>query len=266
MRNAFRLAVLAAWPLLAAAPSPEDCVWSVAQALSNGDAAAFREAFDPAMPGLKAIERNAAALTAQTQVESRIQFDHISGEAAERLIELDWAMDITQRGGVPGLTHRSAKVRCRVVDRGSRWRIASFEPADLFAPPPDITALWDMFHSAANALDNGDAPRFLSFFDPVFAAKVHLEQTIRSDIAAGELQPSLELVANEGDDRSRKVDIDWAIDLGEWDAIEGVGETSIPGAVTTRKSDRVTFRVTRIGKKWRIESFEPPDFFQLAQQ
>jgi hypothetical protein len=255
MRNAFGLAVLAAWPLLAAGTSPADFVLGVAQTLSTGNAAAFREAFDPAMPGLNALQRGAGALIAQAQAESRIQVNRISGEAGERLLELDWALDITQRGGIPGLTHRTAKVRCRLVDRGGRWRIAFFEPADFFAPPPDMAALWDMFHEVAGALDNGDVPRFLSFFDPAFAAKVHLEQAVRGAMAGGEVQPSLDLVANEGDDRLRAVGIDWAMDL-----VETNGNGS--GVVKVRKNDRITFRVARIGKKWRIESFEPADFFQ----
>ena len=257
MRNAFGLAVLAAWPLLAAGTSPADFVLGVAQTLSTGNAAAFREAFDPAMPGLKALQRGAGALIAQAQAESRIGFDRMSGEGAERLLELDWALDITQRGGIPGLTHRAAKVRCRLVDRGGRWAIASFEPADFFAPPPDMGALWDMFHEVASALNNGRdyVPQFLSFFDPAFAAKAHLEQAVRGAMASGELQPSLDLVTNEGDDRVRTVGIDWAMDL-----VETNGNGS--GVVKVRKNDRITFRVARIGKKWRIESFEPADFFQ----
>jgi len=266
MRNAFGLAVLAAWPLLAAGTSPADFVLGVAQTLSTGDAAAFREAFDPAMPGLNALQRGAGALIAQAQAESRIQVNRISGEAGERLLELDWALDITQRGGIPGLTHRTAKVRCRMVDRGGRWRIASFEPADFFAPPPDMAALWNMFHDAASALNNGDVAQFLSFFDPVFAGRTHLKQAVaelqsiatsQRDVSGSELQPSLDLVVNEGDDRLRTVGIDWAMDLVE---VNSNGS----GVVRVRKNDRVTFRVARIGKKWRIESFEPADFFQLA--
>jgi hypothetical protein len=98
-------------------------------------------------------------------------------------------------------------------------------------------------------------PQFLSFFDPAFAAKAHLEQAVRGAMASGELQPSLDLVTNEGDDRVRTVGIDWAMDL-----VETNGNGS--GVVKVRKNDRITFRVARIGKKWRIESFEPADFFQ----
>ena len=111
MRRAFPLTVLVAWPILAAGTSPADFVLGVAQSLSDGDAVAFREAFDPAMPGLAALQRGAGALIAQAQVESRIQLGRISGDAGERLLEPDWALDITQRGGIPGLTHRTAKVR-----------------------------------------------------------------------------------------------------------------------------------------------------------
>jgi hypothetical protein len=258
-RSAFGLTVLAAWPLLGAGASPADFVLGVAKTLSTGDAGAFREAFDPAMPGLKALQRGAGALMAQAQAESRIEFDRISGEGAERLLELDWALDITQRGGIPGLTHRSAKVRCRLADHGGRWLIASFEPADFLAPPPDMGALWDMFHEVASALNNGRdyVPQFLSFFDPAFAAKVHLEQGVRGAMAGGELQPSLDLATNEGDDRVRTVGIDWAMDLVEMN-VNG------SGVVKVRKNDHVTFRVARTGKRWRIESFEPADLFQSA--
>jgi hypothetical protein len=263
--------VLAAWPLSAAGPSPVDFVWGVALALSNGDTAAFHEAFDPAMPGFKAVQSGADALMAQARVESHIQFHQASGEGPERTLELDWSLDITQRGGIPGLTHRAAKVRCRLVDRGGKWRITSFEPADLFAPPPDMAGMWNMFHEAASALNNGDIGEFLRFFDPAFAAKIHLKDavaefqvvsTIERDVATNELQPSLDLVLNEGDDRARTVGIDWAMDL-----VQGMANTelssTVSGVVNVRKNDRVTFRVARDGKKWRIESFEPADFFQM---
>jgi hypothetical protein len=257
---------LLAWPLLAAGTSPRDAVWSVAQALSHRDAAAFQEAFDPAMPGFKLFLRGASALIAQADVESRIQFGSISGQAAERFVELDWALDITQREGIPGLTHRSTKVRCRVVERGGQWRIASLEPADFLAPPPDVAGMWDMFHEVASALNNGDIERFLSFFDPAFAAKVNLRQAVaglqalatsHGGVSGSELQPSLDLQVNEGDDKTRTVGIDWEMDLV-------AVNNGVSGVVNARKSDRVTFRVARIGKKWRIESFDPEDFFQLA--
>ena len=271
-RNVLALAVLLACPLLAAETSPTDFVWSVAEALSNGDTAAFRESFDPSMPGLKAFERNAAALMAQAGVESRIEFGPISGVGGERLLDLDWTLDITQREGIAGLTHRTAKVHCRLLDRGGHWRIASFEPADFFSPAPDMAAMWDMFHDLASAMNNGDVGQFLSFFDPAFAAKIHLREAVAplqafSDmqgrpVSGVELQPSLELVTNEGDDRLRTVAIDWAIDLASVDSSD-TGPPA-PGVVNVRKSNRVTFRVAKIGKKWRTESFEPADFFEMT--
>jgi hypothetical protein len=263
MAGALGSILLAAGSLMAAEVAPLDFLLGAAQALGRGDMGAFREVFDPAMPGLGALNRAAQALAAQAQVESRI--DPVSMVAhSDRELLLDWSLEITQRGGVPGVTHRHAKVRCTLRLRGDTWRITSFEPADFFAPPPDMSALWNMFQEAASALNNGNVPQFLSFFDPAFAARTRLEQTIRADVAAGEVQPSLELAVNEGDDRLRTVSIDLALDLAAWDAIETGMDTNVPGALKTRKRDRVTFRVARNGKHWRIESFEPADFFELA--
>jgi hypothetical protein len=222
------------------------------------------------MPGLKALQRNAAALMSQAGVESRLEFGPISGAGNERLLDVDWSLEITQREGIPGITHRAAKVHCKLVDAAGHWRIASFEPAGFFAPPPDMHAMWDMFHDAASALNSGDVDQFLGFFDPAFAAKIHLRDAVASlqafsnmngrPVSALELQPSLDLQSNEGDDRMRSVGIDWAMDLA---AISHSDAGSTPGAVQLRKSALVSFHVAKIGKKWRIESFTPPDFFEL---
>ena len=266
------LLALAAGPLLAAQTSPTDLVWSVAQALSRNDAAAFAEAFDPSMQGLKAFERNARNLMSQADVESRIEFGPVSGAGSQRTLDADWTLDITQREGIPGVTHRTARVHCKLVDRGGNWRIASFDPPDFFAPPPDMNAMWNMFHDLASALNNGDVDQFLSFFDPAFAARIHLREAVAPlhasfnmhgrPVSAVELQPSLDLETNEGDDRLRSVAIDWAMDLAAVDS----WDTGPPaaGAVNTRKSGLVTFRVAKIAKRWRIESFLPADFFDMT--
>jgi murein L,D-transpeptidase YcbB/YkuD len=113
------------WDLLAAAAS----------ALSEGNAAAFMDCFDPKMPGYESLRADVAALVLEAEPRSSIEMVTNRGDGQTRALEADWLLDIVQRQGSMGSTRREERVKVRAAKAGKRWRIVAFEPAGFFAPP-----------------------------------------------------------------------------------------------------------------------------------
>jgi hypothetical protein len=119
---------------------------------------------------------------------------------------------------------------------------------------------WELIGSAARALseatalpppNRGTAIPFLSFFD----SKMPGYETLRTNVTAlvnqADLQSTLDLLSNEGDDRARTVEVDWTLRI-----------TDLATSVTTsQRRERVKCRVEKQVKKWRIVSLEPLAFF-----
>jgi hypothetical protein len=131
------LLILAAGIRLRADAAQEvwDLLTSVASAIGEGNAARCLAAFDPAMPGMAELRANIQALVKGSEVQVSIDLVEREEDAAGQSLELDWLMTITQRDDAARATRRREKVKCRVEKGGKKWRIVSFEPAGLFAPP-----------------------------------------------------------------------------------------------------------------------------------
>ena len=112
-----------------------DLFTSMASALSAGDATAFLNAFDPAMPGYEALRTGVAALLRQAEVQSSIELVEDEGDDRSRAVELDWLVQIVERQDGAVAARRHERVKCRVEKSGKNWRIASLEPLQFFAPP-----------------------------------------------------------------------------------------------------------------------------------
>ena len=108
---------------------------SVASALGEGNAARILAAFDPAMPGFEALRTDIRALVLGSEVQASIDLVESEGDSGSQSLQLDWLLHITQRDGAAHATRRREKVKCRIEKRGKQWRIVSFEPLGLFAPP-----------------------------------------------------------------------------------------------------------------------------------
>ena len=112
-----------------------DLFTSMASALSAGDAAAFLNAFDPAMPGYEALRAGVTALLREAEVQSSIELVEEEGDDGNRAVELDWLVHIVDRQDGAVAERRRERVKCRVEKSGKKWRIASLEPLQFFAPP-----------------------------------------------------------------------------------------------------------------------------------
>jgi murein L,D-transpeptidase YcbB/YkuD len=121
----------------AADPAQEvwDLLTQVASALSERNPAAFLEAFDPAMPGYEKLREHVTALLRNAAVQSAIELESDEGNGQSRTLELAWLLRIRPEPEATSSTKREQRVKCRVEKAGRKWRIVSFEPLALFAPP-----------------------------------------------------------------------------------------------------------------------------------
>jgi hypothetical protein len=103
----------------------EDLIASAASALSAGKPELFLEAFDPSMPDFEKLRYEVVGLTGQADLSCSIEVLGNEGDDAVRTLTLDWILRID----------RQKTVKCRVKKNGKKWRIVSFDPLDLFAPP-----------------------------------------------------------------------------------------------------------------------------------
>jgi hypothetical protein len=112
-----------------------DLFASMASALSEANAIVFMGAFDPAMPGCEALRADVVALLREAEVQSSIGLVEEEGDDRSRVVELDWLLHIVDRQDGAVAERRQERVKCRVEKSGKKWRIASFEPLQFFAPP-----------------------------------------------------------------------------------------------------------------------------------
>jgi hypothetical protein len=111
--------------------------------------------------------------------------------------------------------------------------------------------VWDLIASMASALSAGSAIEFLSAIDPAMPGYETLRANVTALVNEADVQSSIEMVEETGDDRSRAVELDWLIRM-----VDRQDE-----AVAERRQDHVKCRVEKSGKKWRIAWLEPLEFF-----
>ncbi len=110
---------------------------------------------------------------------------------------------------------------------------------------------WDLLSAAASALSAGNAEAFLGCFDSRMPGFEELRAGVTALLREAEPRSSVELLTNEGDDRSRVVKVDWTLNVVSRQ--DGVG--------STRREKTVTFRMEKRGRTWRITGMEPAGFF-----
>lgn len=134
-RRLFALLPLAGCLRADSAQEAMDLIAGAATALSDNKPGEFLDAFDPSMPGYEKLSDAIKTLTGAADLECSIEVTRNEGDAAARSMELDWILRIDLRPAGAGSTHRQQTVKCSLRKTGKRWRIATFEPLDLFALP-----------------------------------------------------------------------------------------------------------------------------------
>jgi hypothetical protein len=116
--------------------------------------------------------------------------------------------------------------------------------------------VWDLFTSLAAALGAGNAIAFMDAFDPAMPGYEELRTGVTALLREADVQSSIDLVEEEGDDRGRTVELDWLVHIVD----------PQDNAVAERRQERVKCRVEKSGKKWRITRLEPLQFFAPARR
>jgi len=118
-------------------------------------------------------------------------------------------------------------------------------------PPTDVL---DFFSSAASALVEDDPAAFLDHFDGNMPEYATLREEIEGLLAAYDVGSTIEVVSDEGDDQKRSLALDWLLLTNEKAASHG-------DRATRRRI--VKCSIERRGKKWKITSLDPIDFFKV---
>ncbi len=98
-----------------------------ALALSDQDTDRFFSLFDPDMEGLTELRREVALLVALEGAASTIEFASDTGDDERREVEVRWLLRVGDGAAKRGL------VKCTLVRREGKWKIAALAPVDFFA-------------------------------------------------------------------------------------------------------------------------------------
>ena len=130
------LLALAAAPLRGADPAEQ--VWEVltgmAASLSASDAPGFLHAFDSSMKGYEDLRAAVTGLVAEAEVESTIDPVENTGDDQNRTLQVSWALRLISRSELQKVTDRQTTVTLRLARQRGKWKVVSFDPADLFRP------------------------------------------------------------------------------------------------------------------------------------
>jgi hypothetical protein len=105
----------------------------------------------------------------------------------------------------------------------------------------------EVFRGVSEALETLDVDAFLDQFDRQMPDYEKLRDEIRELVGtAQEIGSTIDVIADEGDDEKRMLELDWLLKIDNGDARRQI----------------VKCRVEKQGKKWKITALEPVEFFK----
>jgi hypothetical protein len=121
-------------------------------------------------------------------------------------------------------------------------------------PPKDVI---DFFRSVATTLADADravneerkprsASEFLEHFDKAMPGYAEFSGQIEAMVGAGEVSTTIDFINTQGDDKKRALDLDWLL------LCDGEGP----------KRAVIKCTIEKRGKKWKITSISPMEFFK----
>jgi hypothetical protein len=115
--------------------------------------------------------------------------------------------------------------------------------------------VWEVLGKMASALSAGNVTAFLDAIDRSMAGLEDLRVNLSALLGQGEVQSSIELISNEGDDLARTVEADWLLRITRRDETSG----------SRKRQQNVKCGFRKMGKKWKVVSLEPRSFFGVAE-
>jgi hypothetical protein len=109
----------------------------------------------------------------------------------------------------------------------------------------------DLISSAATGLSAGKPEVFLEAFDAAMPGYEKLRDAVTALVSGAEIECSIDVTSNQGDDASRMLELDWILRIDRSERGEG----------SVRRQETVKCSLRKTGKKWRIVAFEPLEFF-----
>jgi hypothetical protein len=109
----------------------------------------------------------------------------------------------------------------------------------------------DLFTKMASALSEGNGLAFLDHVDHAMTDYAKLEKYILALAAQNEVMSSIDLLNQEGDEHTQKVELDWFLQIRS-------REQSGP---LERRRQIIRCRLERPKKKWKVMAIEPVSFF-----
>jgi hypothetical protein len=115
-------------------------------------------------------------------------------------------------------------------------------------PPAEETPkdVLDLIRTAVEALADKDPTGFLDKFDRRMPGYDTLHDEVFALLDHSEVSSEVEIVSDEGDAQKRALQLDWVLNVDE----------------DQPRRQIIKCRIERQGKKWKIMSFEPVNFFQ----
>lgn len=116
-----------------------------------------------------------------------------------------------------------------------------------FDPPKDVIDFFATVASAlADAYDDDNAQAFLGHFDSSMPGYAQFSSQIEDMVSAGEVSDTIQFVNVTGDEHKETLDLDWLLQC----------EGERP------KRAVIKCMIEKRGKKWKITSLAPLDFFK----
>jgi hypothetical protein len=135
-------------------------------------------------------------------------------------------------------------------DRTRRALLLGAAAALLHAADPAAEA-WEVVTGLAAALGRASEVAFLAYCDRQMPAYESLRANVSALVAAMDVESAIDPVRNDGDDRSRELEVDWQMRM--------VGRSGL--RTVAQRQDTVKCRLERRGRGWKVVRLEPVAFF-----
>ena len=109
----------------------------------------------------------------------------------------------------------------------------------------------DVFASMSAALSNNNLPGFMKSVSTDMKERDELSQNVSALLNQADIASSLEFRANDGDDKTRTVDIDWYLEIRGREI----------DAPVIRRRETVHCKLERGKKGWKVTSLDPLSLF-----
>jgi hypothetical protein len=107
----------------------------IASELSADNPVLFLESVDHDMPHYGDFETNLTSLAGRADLTCSLEILSDKGDDDHRVEQLDWFMQIVDKGDPVQVERRRDVVTFKLERRGKKWKIVSIDPAAFFGPP-----------------------------------------------------------------------------------------------------------------------------------